>query len=422
VARRLAWRAWFCGVSALALGTGSLAPGQSLPESQAAEAAQQDSPEPHLGRGYADLKDNRYDEAAREFRAALALDPKLVLRARFPLGVALLELKRPEEARKEFEAVQAEVGKRPDVLYYLGRIDLTEGNFDGAIRNLTQAAAKPPFPDTAYYLGSAYLDQSQLGLAEKWLCAAAEAAPRDFRVQERLGVLYRKEGRKDESGKALALAADLRQRDAQTDSQRLDCIQKLSNAPLEEARPVCERLFDPTDPEKLTMLGTIYGERGDYAEALKPLRQAAQLSPNSPQMQYNLALVCFRLKRYDEARQALAGAVKLWPDLFELNALLGVVLYRLGEEPAAYQTLGHAHELNPGDNATAGFLYEVSMLLAQKSLADKQDVKSLTYLKTAAELRPAEPEPHRLMAEIYRLTGQEDRASQERREVEVLQH
>ncbi|MGH9455093.1 MAG: tetratricopeptide repeat protein, partial [Terriglobia bacterium] len=183
---------------------------------------------------------------------------------------------------------------------------------------------------------------------------------------------------------------------------------------------VCDKLFDPDDVERLTILGTVYGEHGDYADALRPLRRAAALSPNAPQMQYNLALDCFRLARYEEARTALSGVAKQWPDLFELNALLGVVLYRLGENPAAYRVLNRAHQLNPQDAQTRGFLYEVSVVLARNSHEKRQDAVSLRYLKTAAEVRPDDPDPHRLMAEIYDAMGQQGQASQERQEAERL--
>src|SRR3989442_12918617 len=82
--------------------------------------------EAHLGKAYDSLKQDRYDAAASEFRAALKLDPTLVLRARFPLAVALFEMKKFDEARQEFEAVHREVGDHPNVLYYLGRVDLEE--------------------------------------------------------------------------------------------------------------------------------------------------------------------------------------------------------------------------------------------------------------------------------------------------------
>src|SRR6202795_2011756 len=121
----------------------SVAVSQASPATQSAPA---DSPDAHLGRAYDALRDDRYEVAAAEFRAALKLDPKLTLRARFPLAVALFEMKKPDEARREFEAVRHEAGDHPNITYYLGRLDLDELHYESAIRNLNQAIAHPPFP------------------------------------------------------------------------------------------------------------------------------------------------------------------------------------------------------------------------------------------------------------------------------------
>jgi hypothetical protein len=40
--------------------------------------------EQHLGKGYEALKQEKYGDAGEEFRAALGIDPTLVMRARFP--------------------------------------------------------------------------------------------------------------------------------------------------------------------------------------------------------------------------------------------------------------------------------------------------------------------------------------------------
>src|SRR5919201_3610669 len=84
-----------------------------------AQQSANDTAESHLGKGYDALKQDRYDAAVEEFRAALQLDPKLVLRARFPLAVALFELHKSDEARREFEAVRQEAGVHPTILQYL---------------------------------------------------------------------------------------------------------------------------------------------------------------------------------------------------------------------------------------------------------------------------------------------------------------
>ena len=387
---------------------------------QAKQVGSVDTAEAHLGAGYEDLKNNRYEAAASEFRSALALNPKLVLQARFPLAVSLFELHKNEDSRREFEVVRQAVGDHPNVEYYLGRLDLTDGKLDAAIQELNKAAAKPPFPDTSYQLGSAYLKKHDLISAEKWLTKAAELTPNDSAVQFRLSTLYSEAGRKEEARQALARSEQLRQRDAEVDKLRLECNQKLDHGSLDEARPVCDQLFDSDDTDKLTILGTIYGEHGDYEDALKPLRRAAELNPNSPQMQYNLAFNLAKLGRFEEAREPVAKAVERWPDLFPLNALYGAVLSNLGEVRLAYEALRHAHDLNPQDPGTAESLYEVTLRLAGKSAASREYDASLRYLVEAARLRPRDPEPHRLMAEIYDATGRQAEAAEERRQLEQL--
>src|SRR6266568_4269227 len=379
-----------------------------------------DTPEAHLGKAYDSLKQDRYDEAASEFRAVLKLDPTLTLRARFPLAVALFEMKKFDEARQEFEAVHREVGDHPNVLYYLGRVDLEERKFESAIRNLNEAAAKPPFPDTAYFLGYAYFKQGDLAAAEKWLKEAARTNPRDARIPYQLGLVYRKQGRREEAKKALALSDELRQREDNESRLRMECAQKLDQGLRDEARAVCEQLYDPNDAEKLTELGTIYGQHGDSEAALKPLRRAAELVPQSPQMQYNLALAYFQLNRFEEARAPLANALQRWPDLFQLNALYGAVLSKLGEDLAAYQALRHAHQLNPQESGTVDLLYIATLGLARKSQAARQYSDSLRYFLEAEKLHPQDPEPHGRMAEIYTLTGRPAEAMAEKRKAERL--
>src|ERR1041385_268360 len=98
----------------------SFAPAQ---EAQHTSPATAESAESHLGKGYDALKQDRYPVAVEEFRAALKIDPSLVLRAQFPLAVALFEQHKSAEAREEFAAVRRTAGDHPNVLYYLGRLD-----------------------------------------------------------------------------------------------------------------------------------------------------------------------------------------------------------------------------------------------------------------------------------------------------------
>ena len=405
------------GLVVLALCAGSIAAAE-LPQ---AEPESSENAQTHLSRGYDALKQDRYDAAVTEFRAALALDPKLVLRAEFPLAVALFELHKPAEARTAFEAVRREAGDHPNILYYLGRLDIEDHKFESAIQNLSEAAAKPPFPDTAYYLGFAYFKNGDLPSAEKWLKQAADADPRDARIPYQLGSVYRQQGREEEAQKAFALSDRLHQQDDRDGRLRVECGEKLDQGPREDAHKVCDQLYNPDNAEKLMTLGTIYAQHGDLEDALKPLQRAAELQPQSPQMQYNLALAYFQLNRFEDARAPLTGALKRWPDLFQLNALYGAVLFKLGENAEAYRALQHSHQLNPDDALTRDMLYDTTMRLAETDQQAKRYSEALRYLAEASKLRPLEPEPHRRMAKVYKLTAHNSEAAAAEQDADRLQ-
>jgi tetratricopeptide (TPR) repeat protein len=395
-----------------------LLPASSEAQQPAGQTA--DSLQVHLGNGYEALKQEQYDAAEREFRAALAIDPSLVMRARFPLGVALFEQHKYPESRDEFETVRKATGDQSGIAYYLGRIDLDEHNYPGAIENLTGASAHPPFPDTAFYLGLAYLKQGSDSDAETWLKKAFEVNPDDSRAEYELAILYRRQGRQEEANQAFQHAKETKARSDKQSQLRFECGQALDRGPIETAAAVCDQLYDPNDAEKLASLGVLYGQHGQLDRALKPLQRAAELAPQSPQMQYNLAFTYFRLNRFEDARAPLAGAVQRWPDLFPLNSLYGKVLWNLGELTPAYQALHHAHELNVQDAGTAALLYQATLAMASESKSAAKTTDALNYLKEAAALHPRAVEPHERMAAIYKRTGHPGQARQEQQKADEL--
>ena len=367
----------------------------------------------HLGKGYDLVKDERYREAAVEFQAALALEPTHV-RARYQLAVCWFAMLELEKARSEFERVRKESGEDSQVVYYLGRIDLMEGKTEPAISRLRSIASRPPFTDTAYYLGSAYLQKGNLPEAEKWLQAAAITNGRDFRVHDHLARVYQKQGRHTKAEDEYNLSSRLRASVDVASSVAVACGRDLESHGLVEARDTCRRLLDSRDPDKLTTLGLLYGQHGFFEEALEPLEQAERLDPDSSEIQHDLGLTYFRLRRFKEARAPLQKAVELRPDFFGSSALLGATLFTLGEYELSYAALIHAHQLDPHDQDTAVLLFNDAMLLAQSEFKQKQYEKCLAHLKAAAELRSDDPEIHLRLADVYGLLGRQAEADRER--------
>lgn len=314
--------------------------------------------EAHSGRGTQLMQDNLFEAAAGEFEQAVAANPKDP-RAHFQFAVCLLALGRNDEARRQFDQVQKLAGDSPYLEYYLGRLDLLSNDYASAIKRLGSVAENPPFPDTAFHLGVAYVSAGDVMSGIKWLERAAKRSPNDYRVHYRLGRAYSSAGRDQDAARELDLYTRLRDEHKSNEKDVRDCAGALQNQPLPAAREVCHRMFDPNDPEKLTLLAQLYGDAGAFDDALNPLKRAVQLDPKSFDAWHNLGVTYFRLQRYAEARAPLEKAVALRPEFYGSVVLLGATLYMLGEDDAALPVLEQAHRLNPADAQTTQVLEQL---------------------------------------------------------------
>lgn len=327
--------------------------------------AQQPGAEAHLGRGTQLMQEHLFEAAAAEFEQAVAASPKDP-RAHFQFAVCLLALGRNDEARTQFEQVQKLAGDSVYIQYYLGRLDLLSNDYASAIKRLGSVAEKPPFPDTAFYLGIAYVSAGDVTNGIKWLERAVKLLPNDYRVHYRLGRAYSSAGRDQDAAQELDLYARLRDAHKNNEKDVRDCAGALQAQSLPAAREICRRMFDPNDPEKLTLLGQLYGDAGAFDDALAPLKRAVQLDPKSFDAWHNLGVTYFRLQRYAEAREPLQTAVRLRPEFYGSVVLLGATLYMLGDDEAALPVLEQAHRLNPSDEQTTQVLEQLRAKLPKK--------------------------------------------------------
>ena len=337
---------------AIAAGTSqALVPPGQVPSVQ----VQGPGAEAHLSRGVRLMQEQLFEAAASEFEQALALnaaDPK----AHLELAVCLLSLGRNDEARRQFEQVQKLAGESRYVNYYLGRLDLLANDYASAIKRLGSVADDPPFRDTAFHLGVAYISSGDVARGTKWLERAAKLLPRDYRVHYRLARAYSSGGHEQEATREYELYSQLRDEHKNTEKDVRDCTSALRSMPLADSRAVCHRVYDPNDPDKLTLLGQLFGDAGAFAEALEPLKRAVELDPNSFEAWHNLGVTYFRLNQYKEARAPLEKAVALRPEFYGSVVLLGATLYMLGDDEAALPVLERAHRLNPADAQAAAVL------------------------------------------------------------------
>ena len=138
-------------------------------------------------------------KAEREFRDAIALDPKLA-RAQFGLGNVMVRLGRMPEAEQAFKAAlaadprlasaQANLGV---VHYQMGQLAQAGTAFEAALR------LEPDDPATLYLLAAVRLQENNLAEAEKLLLRARDRKASLPEVYYGLGVLYRLKGQKDDA-------------------------------------------------------------------------------------------------------------------------------------------------------------------------------------------------------------------------------
>lgn len=320
--------------------------------------AQKPGVEAHLSRGSQLMKQQLFDEAAGEFKKALALDPQDP-RAHFEHAVCFMSLGRNDEARSEFEQLQKKHGESPYTTYYLGQLDLLSNDYPSAIKRLGAVAGDAAFPDAPFHLGSAYLSSGDVQNGIKWLERAVQQQPNDYRVHYRLARAYSTADRQPDATREYSLYTKLLNDHKTTETDVRACTDALRTQLPPAAQSVCHRMFDPNDPEKLTLLGQLYGDGGAFEQALDPLQRAAQLDPNSYEAWHNLGLTYFRLQRYKEARSPLEKAVALHPEAYGSIVILGATLYMLGDDAAALPVLEHAHRLNPGDAQTEEVLVKL---------------------------------------------------------------
>jgi tetratricopeptide (TPR) repeat protein len=301
-----------------------------------------------LTKGNQLMQQQSYEEAASEFEHALQIQPGLHI-ARYQLAVCLFALGRNEESRREFEQLRQQAGPSHEIAYYLGRLLLLSGEPAGAILELAPLTSDAKLPDASYYLGLAYVAAGDQAKGIQWLERAARALPRDYHVHFRLARLYAGAGRNADAEREYALYNESRDSERHTEERMRACSAALDAHTTDQAPEACAHLAGQNDPEKLVLLGQIYGDHGNFADAVQPLLRATELDPGSYDAWHNLGLSYFRLKRYHEARQPLEKAVALRPDLFDTLNLLGATLYVLGDDKAALPVLEKAHQLRPDD-------------------------------------------------------------------------
>lgn len=272
----------------------------------------------HFNLGLAFYRTAMLDDAAREFRAVLDLQPEHH-DARLYLALVALRQDRHKQAFVELKSLMDVAGPRPGAFINLAVGLLRSGRYDRALLSLDEAEAlRPDMPMVALLRGAVLL---RLGRPDD---AAAELAR------------YRSLLPENESPVApyyhdAALAEALAGR--------------LANAAELVRRGVEEY---PSAAALLVLAGAVAQRAGDLVEAEKWYRRAAEANPGMAQPHRNLGDLAAQSGALDAALEHYERAVRLDPELGdEVYARMGNVHYRRNDRERAVRCWRQALRLNP---------------------------------------------------------------------------
>lgn len=287
-----------------------------------------------------------------DFQAAVAALQKFIAQkddfayAHFQLAYAYTALKRPQDARPEYERAMALDPKMPEAPLNLG-ILLLESDPAAAISPLRKAVDLLPAQSRPrFLLGAAEERSGDLKSAVESYEAALRLDPSDSETALHLGGLYLKEDRPADAEKSFraALQADSSQPDAQ-----LGLAQSLEaqNKPEAEDAYRAYLKLKPGDAAARVRYVHFLTAQQKYDAALAQLEQEQAGKPPSLDLLKLRADVQVAQKKWNDAAATVKQALALAPRDAQLHGGLGRIYIQQRDFPAAERELKAALQIDP---------------------------------------------------------------------------
>src|SRR5215469_6069063 len=278
----------------------------------------------HFQLAYAYTALKRPDDARQEFERCIALDPKMP-EAQLNLGILLLE-KQPAEAvaplRKAVELLPSESRPR----YLLGLAQELSGaaeSFEGAAR------LDPKDGDSLTRLGQVLLRQGKPAGAEGKFRASLDLQPKSPAALEGLAQSLDQQ-KKPQAVEAYRNYLAVQPDDKGARSRLVHLLveqQKYDEAVAENGK---NNAGQPVTVDDLKLRADIEISQNKLDEAITTLRQAIALAPNDAQLHGGLGRVYLQKRQFGDAEKELKAALELdrhnlayWKDLSSTYYLAG---------------------------------------------------------------------------------------------------
>ena len=287
------------------------------------------------------------DEALGAYRQLEAQYPK---NPQTPLltGLVLLQQKKPDDARMEFEKALALAPNYLPALEQLVDLDLTAKQYAAARERVEKQMAKDPKqPGPQLLLAKISLAEKDANGTEAALKKAIELQPDSPNAYYLLARLYLATNQQQ---KALTNLQEVVAKNPKaTGAQMLIGVIHEQQKDYAAARDAYEKLLtiDPKMGTVMNNLAWLYAEHFDQLDKAFDLAQKArELQPNEPHLADTLGWVLYRKHQYPWALNLLTESAGKLPTEAEVQYHLGMTHYMLGEEEPARLALERSLQLS----------------------------------------------------------------------------
>lgn len=404
------------------------------------------NPELHILFGQAYEQTNYPLEAEREFKRALAINPKQP-RASFFLGYMILQYGGSERLAEAGQAFEKELQLAPDDFFsnfFAGVVASSQNNHPKAVGLLQKAVQINPKSSEAHlFLGQSQMEVGDLKTAEKTLRRAIELSVNTSkngfesrRTHYMLGRLLVKDGRREEGEAELIKARELQTKLIKTTrdelselfSQVVGDTKKLPvknpaqnpanqqvNLPVQRAAELkkSKEYLSEVLAQAFYNLGVISVQGNQLADALEKFAAAAEWKPNFPNLDKSWGIVGFRARQFDKAVAPLARQIKSNPQDNLARQMLGASYYFTGDFKNAVETLKPLVPAMTNDRELAYF-YGVSLIKLERNQ------EAAPVFDKLAQISQKNAETLTYAAQGFMFLGDYERAIKEFRTVSAL--
>lgn len=308
------------------------------------------------------VEQKRYDKARAQFEAILKEQPDNPATL-YALGIISVQAGDPQAAeqylRRHVELVQHEEegerdGDASKAVMLLSQITEERGDLDGALAWLARIDSSDPRIALTAQLKRAHLTSKKGDLdgALKQLRGIAAVDPAEqAEVLQTEGQLLRDAGR---GADAYALLADAIKKFPDSPDLLYDfALAAEKQGKLDEMETALRKVIEavPDNHHAYNALGYSLAERGERLdEAFALIDKALSMAPGDPYIMDSMGWVQFRMGRLKEAEQTLRRAYALRNDA-EIAVHLGEVLWQQGERAEAQKLWREARAKDPKSDA-----------------------------------------------------------------------